>query len=72
MYLMRVAFPKTKEVSRLRHQEHQDDFFGKNKPTRKALKTDQSLWTESDKALRFNPFLRLRWLLRNALAALQR
>ena len=72
MYLMRVAFPRTKEVSRLRHQEHQDDFFGKNKPTRKALKTDESLWTESDTALRFNPFLRLRWLLKNALAVLQR
>lgn len=72
MYMMRVAFPKTKEVSRLRHQEHQDDFFGKNKPTRKALKTDETLWTEKDHILRFNPFLRTWWLLKNALSTLQR
>jgi predicted HAD superfamily hydrolase len=72
MYLMRVAFPKTKEVSRLRHKEHQDDFFGRNKPSRKALRMDDTLWTASDNALRFNPFLRTWWLLKNALLTVQR
>lgn len=54
----RVAFPKTREVMRLRHQVHQDDFFGQHQPSKRALKADQTLWDRSANNLRFNPFLR--------------
>ena len=72
MYLARIGFPKTVEVQRLRHHEHQDDFFGTKAPSKKALKKDETLWTATDRALRFNPFLRIHWLLKNTLQFLQR
>jgi len=72
MLLARVAFPRTAEVQRLRHHEHQDDFYGSNKPSKKAVKEDETLWTSSDRALRFNPFLRTRWFIKHTLKFLQR
>ncbi len=63
MYLSKVAFPKTKEILRVRHQSHQDDFFGKHKPSKNAIKNDETLWTLSKAKLRYNPFVRLYWYL---------
>ena len=71
MYLAKVAFPKSAEIKRIRHQAHQDDFFGAHKPSKKAVKFDSSLWTANDTQLRFNPLLRLKWFLSSTLKFLK-
>ena len=66
MYLAKVAFPKTQEIQRVRHEAHQDDFSGQHQPAKMAVKQDQSLWTMSHSKLRFNPFTRVLWFINNA------
>lgn len=71
MYLAKVAFPKSIEINRVRHDAHQDDFFGHHKPSKQATQKDATLWTASDPQLRFNPLLRLKWYIKSALRFLQ-
>jgi predicted HAD superfamily hydrolase len=66
MYLAKVAFPKTAEIIRVRHEAHQDDFAGQHQGSTKSIKDDSSLWTASKSKLRFNPFTRLAWFINNA------
>ncbi|MDM8541038.1 hypothetical protein QUF90_08110 [Desulfococcaceae bacterium HSG9] len=68
----KLAFPKTDEITTLKHQSHLDDFHGKNKPFTKAFKAEKQLWDQSPTALRWNPFLRLNYYIAHALKILRR
>lgn len=67
----RIAFPKTAEVSRIKHQVHQDDFAGNHIIPKKILRATRNLWDVSLRQLRFNPFLRLYYYLLHALRLLR-
>ena len=67
----RVAFPRTAEVSRIKHQVHQDDFAGNHAIPKKILRSTRNLWDSSEKHLRFNPFLRIYYYLLHALRLLR-
>lgn len=56
----KLAFPLAKEVTRLRHQHHLDDFHGQKKPKAKLRNGFKPLWERSPIQLRFNPLLRAR------------
>lgn len=58
----KLAFPKTAEVTAIRHKSHLDDFHGTGKPMKQKIKGEKTLWDYSPAALRFLPFLRLRML----------
>ena len=64
-YLMvsRLAFPKTEEVVHIRHRHHLDDFHGTHTPMQKHSKGQVHLWDRSEAALRYNPFLRLKYFM---------
>lgn len=64
-YLMvsKIAFPKTKEVKMIKHKFHMDDFYGKHKPPEAFLKYHKNLWDYSFSALRWNPWLRMKYYL---------
>ncbi len=66
MYLAKVAFPKSAEILRVRHEAHQDDFSGGHQPSKRAVKDDKSLWIASEAQLKFNPFSRFYWFINNA------
>lgn len=55
----RIAFPRTDEVARMRHQSHQDDFAGQHKIPRRILRANRTLWERPLKRLRFDPLVRL-------------
>ena len=61
----KLAFPRAKEVSQIRHQHHLDDFHGKKKPKADFGKGIVELWDRSQLQLRFNPFLRAKSFLRH-------
>ncbi len=61
----KLAFPKTDEIARVRHQTHLDDFYGKHKPIKIYEKRKKTLWDESLFVLRFNPFVRLKYFFHN-------
>jgi len=56
----KLAFPKTSEVTAIRHKSHLDDFHGSEQPKKRIVKDEKSLWDCSPAALRFLPLLRLR------------
>ncbi len=63
LLVSRIAFPKTREVERIRHKHHLDDFHGKHPVPDRFLKQQKRLWDESLTALRLNPWLRLKYYL---------
>lgn len=54
----KLAFPKTAEISRIRHQHHLDDFHGKKKPRSDIKKSRTPLWDRTKVQLYGNPLLR--------------
>lgn len=68
----KIAFPRTREVSLLRHKHHLDDFYGTHAAPRGLLRMQRHLWDCSPTALRLSPWLRLRFYLKHALSALHR
>ncbi|MGW8195541.1 MAG: HAD-IA family hydrolase [Desulforhopalus sp.] len=59
----KLAFPRTREVVRIRHQHHLDDFHGQKKPKAEFSKGFKPLWERSLLQLRCMPFLRARCFL---------
>ncbi|MCP3887331.1 MAG: HAD hydrolase-like protein [Desulfobulbaceae bacterium] len=57
----KLAFPQAKEISRIKNQHHLDDFHGQKKPKADFGKGIVPLWECSQRQLRFNPFLRMRY-----------
>jgi FMN phosphatase YigB (HAD superfamily) len=54
----KLAFPRTVEISRIRHQHHLDDFHGKKKPRPDIKKSRVPLWDRPRLRLMLDPFLR--------------
>ena len=65
LLVSKLAFPKTREICKIRHTHHLDDFHGAKKVTKTQAKIHHSLWEYSPVALSFSPFLRLRLFLRH-------
>ncbi|MBW2133346.1 MAG: hypothetical protein JRG88_12590 [Deltaproteobacteria bacterium] len=63
LLVSRIAFPKTREIQRIRHKHHLDDFYGKHPVPKRFLKQQKRLWDESLASLRFNPWIRLKYYL---------
>jgi FMN phosphatase YigB (HAD superfamily) len=63
LLVAKLAFPRTLEVRNIRHQHHLDDFHGQNEPSKKRRKADKHLWDFSLGALRWNPWLRLKFFI---------
>ncbi|MCX5871545.1 MAG: hypothetical protein NTY00_13165 [Deltaproteobacteria bacterium] len=63
LLVAKLAFPRTSEVRNIRHQHHLDDFHGKNEPSKRHRKADKHLWDFSLGALRWNPWLRLKFFI---------
>jgi hypothetical protein len=61
----KLAFPKWKEVARIRHKHHLDDFYGSKQAKASHLKVQYHIWNASLWVLRFIPFIRLRYFLRH-------
>jgi hypothetical protein len=61
----KLAFPHASEVTTMRHKYHLDDFHGTNIPKKDKVKGEKLLWDYSPAALRFLPFLRLRYFWRH-------
>jgi predicted HAD superfamily hydrolase len=72
-YLMvsKLAFPTANEVSVLRNKHHLDEFNGNKKPISAFSKNMVGLWDRGQGALRFNPFLRVQYFIRQILARLE-
>lgn len=63
LLISKLAFPKTREIARIRNQHHLDDFHGAKKPKADFGKGLVALWDRPFFHLRFYPFLRLRYFL---------
>ena len=63
LLVAKLAFPRTLEVCNIRHQHHLDDFHGQNEASKKHRKADKHLWDFSLGALRWNPWLRLKFFI---------
>lgn len=63
LLLSKLAFPRAKEVANIRHQHHLDDFHGSKKPLSDFGKGPTSLWNQSQRQLKYNPLLRIRYFL---------
>ncbi len=60
LLVCKLAFPRAKEVSRIRHRHHLDDFHGSKKPKADFGRGMVPLWSQSPSQLKFNPLLRMR------------
>lgn len=63
LLLSKLAFPRAEEVANIRHRHHLDDFHGSKKPLSNFGKGAISLWNQSQRQLKYNPLLRLRYFL---------
>lgn len=63
LLVSKLAFPRVKEVKVIRHKYHMDDFCGKHKPSKKFIKSQKYLWDYSLPALRWIPWLRMKYYL---------
>lgn len=61
----KLAFPTRKEILAIKHKHHLDDFHGSKMPKPVSDRRQKQLWNCSQRALRFNPLLRLRFFLRH-------
>ncbi len=64
LLVAKLAFPRTSEVRDIRLHHHLDDFHGRNEPSKKHKKADKHLWDFSLGALRWMPWLRLKFFLK--------
>jgi predicted HAD superfamily hydrolase len=62
LLVSKLAFPKTKEIKKLKHRYHIDDLGGKHKPP--GFKPEKHLWEYPLWALRWIPWLRLRFYIK--------
>lgn len=60
LLVSKLAFPRAKEVARIRHRHHLDDFHGSKKPKADFGKGMVPLWSQSPSQLKLNPLLRMR------------
>ena len=58
---VRLAFPHTREVTRIRHFFHHDDFAAKRKINKAVTRYYRSLWDIESWKIAFVPFIRLRY-----------
>ena len=65
LLVSKLAFPKTQEISNIRHKHHLDDFHGAKEVAKTHAKIPRSLWNLSLLTLRISPFIRLRLFLRH-------
>lgn len=63
LMLSRLAFPKTEEITEIKHRHHLDDFHGTHQPIARLTDKQRHLWDYPPKALRWNPLLRLKFFL---------
>jgi FMN phosphatase YigB (HAD superfamily) len=63
LLVAKLAFPRTVEVRNIRLHHHLDDFHGRNEPSKKHKQADKHLWDFSLGALRWMPWLRLKFFL---------
>lgn len=61
----KLAFPTAREVARVRHKHHLDDFHGQKKPKADFAKGAVALWDRSQLQLRFNPIIRAKHFFRH-------
>jgi predicted HAD superfamily hydrolase len=61
LLVSKLAFPKAKEVKLFRHKYHMDDFHGKHTPPQRFIKSQKHLWDYSILALRWIPWLRMKY-----------
>jgi len=61
----KLAFPRRREVARIRHRHHLDDFYGRHVPKKVHVKGSRHLWDSPLWRLAIDPFLRLRFFLRH-------
>jgi len=60
LFVSKLAFPRAKEVAKIRHRHHLDDFHGSKNPRSNFGKGLVPLWSQPQPQLKFNPFLRMR------------
>ncbi len=65
LLVSKLAFPRAKEVARIRHRHHLDDFHGSKKPKADFGRGMVPLWSQSPAQLKFNPLLRMRFFFRH-------
>lgn len=63
LLLSKLAFPRAQEVANIRHQHHLDDFHGNKKTAAGFSKGLVPLWNQSQRQLKYNPLLRIRYFL---------
>ena len=66
LLINKLAYPRVSEIEQIRHESHQDDFAGTHTVAKKFIKENRTLWSHSINALKFNPFLRTRYYLKDA------
>ncbi len=65
MMISKMAFPRTQEVTVIRHKHHLDDFHGNHVPPASKGKEQKQLWNDSALSLYCFPLLRLRYFWRH-------
>ena len=59
LLVSKLAFPKVREVSVIKHRHHMDDFGGRHKPPPKVTQDQKHLWDLPLWVLRMRPWLKL-------------
>ncbi|MDJ0955815.1 MAG: hypothetical protein QNI91_03100 [Arenicellales bacterium] len=65
LIVSRFAFPATKEIKRIKHFFHQDDFAAKRKVEKAIVRLNQSLWDLAPLKVAVLPFIRSRYFYRH-------
>lgn len=63
--VVRLAFPTSREVRRIRHFHHQDDFAGSRQVKKVFLRYYQTLWDIENWKIALLPFVRIRYYYRH-------
>lgn len=66
LLVSKLAFPRARELTLLKHQYHVDDIHGTHKLPKKFWKTQRHLWDRSASSLKWNPFIKLIYYLKKA------
>ena len=65
LIVSRFAFPAAKEIKRIKHFFHQDDFAAKRKVEKAIVRLNQSLWDLTPLKVKVLPFIRSRYFYRH-------
>ena len=65
LVVSRFAFPAAKEMRRIKHFSHQDDFAAKRKVDKAIVRSNQSLWDIAPLKVVVLPFIRSRYFYRH-------